>query len=355
MNEMNKKLGDKIISPLGKPYIIAEVGVNHEGSMNRAIDLIDLAKEGGANAVKFQSYKAETLASRNSPAYWDTAKEPTTSQFKLFKKYDNFGVDEYRELYQYCIENEIDFLSTPFDDESIEYLYPLMPFYKIASADITNLPFLRKVADKKKPIILSTGASNTDEIELAVKTINDCGNSEISLLHCILNYPTPDHYANLNMISALKDLYPNMVIGYSDHTIPDQHMTSIISAFLLGALIIEKHFTYDKSLVGNDHYHAMDVHDLKNLVGIIDKIMLLKGDNSKKMSIPEEDDSRLYARRSIVLAQDILKGDIISEDQITYKRPGTGISPIFWDQIIGKKVLNDIQADDLLQWEDIEE
>jgi sialic acid synthase SpsE len=328
--------------------------VNHEGSLEKAFELIDLAKKGGASAVKFQSYKAHTLASKNSPAYWDTKKEPMTSQYKLFQKYDNFGEDEFIKLYEYSNEKDIDFLSTPFDDESIDFLDPLMPFFKIASADITNLPFLRKVSLKGKPIILSTGASNAEEIELAINTIIATGNEEISLLHCILNYPTQDENAHLNMILGLKKLYPNKIIGYSDHTIPDKSMTTLVCAYLLGALIIEKHFTHDKSLQGNDHYHAMDVHDLSVFKSTLGKIISLRGRSEKKEPIALEEKSRLYARRSIVLINDLSSGNYITEDHITYKRPGTGISPIHWDEVIGKKLISDKKSDDILYWEDIE-
>tara|TARA_B100000886_G_scaffold337605_1_gene298650 strand:- start:323 stop:1378 length:1056 start_codon:yes stop_codon:yes gene_type:complete len=347
-------LGTKEVSQNTTAYVIAEIGVNHEGDMKKAKKLIKMAKDGGANAAKFQSYKAGTLASKNSPSYWDRSKEPTESQYKLFKKFDKFGKKEFIELSDYCNYIGIDFLSTPFDDESIEFLDPIVPFFKIASADLTNIPFLRKIALKKKPVILSTGASNLAEIEIAINTIKEYGCKDIVLLHCILNYPTDDQNANLLMISGLKKTYPNYLIGYSDHTLPDLNMTSLITAYTLGAKVIEKHFTHDKTLNGNDHYHAMDQKDLSKFIKIKKKIDILLGNSEFKKPLDSETISRKNARRSIVSKKHLIKGQIISSEDITYKRPGTGISPLFWDDIIGMKINKNIEQDQLLSWQDLE-
>lgn len=336
-----------------KPYIIAEIGVNHEGSFKKAIELIDLAKKGGADAAKFQSYKANTLASKNSPSYWDTSKESTKSQYELFKKYDLFNQKEYIELSEYCKKVNIDFLSTPFDDDSVEFLSHLVPFFKVASADITNIPFLRKIAHKGKPIVLSTGAANLSEIEIAVSTIKEISGYYPELMHCILCYPTKDENANLSMIKHLKTCFPESVIGYSDHTIPDKSMTTVVSSFLLGAQIIEKHFTYDKKLPGNDHYHAMDINDLKNLKVNLNKVIKLLGIEKYKKPIKEEEISRKNARRSIVTKYNLKVNHILKEEDITYKRPGTGISPIYWDEIIGKQLRVNVSEDHLLKWSDL--
>ena len=349
------KLGSRIIDSNSRPYIIAEIGVNHEGSIETAKKLIDMAKEGGADAAKFQSYKADSLASKISPAYWDLKKEATLSQNELFKKYDKFNEKDYIDLSKHCSSVGIDFLSTPFDDNSINYLEPLVPFYKVASADITNLPFLRKIAKKNKPIVLSTGASNLDEIKNALKNINDNGSCQVALLHCILNYPTLDKNAYLKMISNLKYNFPEYIIGYSDHTLPNQSMTPLVTAFLLGAKIIEKHFTHNKKLKGNDHYHSMDKKDLKNFIKIVNQIENLMGAKEEKESIKTESISRLNARRSIVLSKDIKIGEIFTDENLTYKRPGTGISPLYWDKIIGRKSLNNLKSDYILQWTDISE
>jgi sialic acid synthase SpsE len=350
----NIQLGRRNISLKSHPYIIAEIGVNHEGSFDRAKKLIDLAKEGGADAAKFQSYKADTLASKNSPAYWDLKKEPTKSQHELFKKYDSFSAEQYVELSRYCHSVGIEFLSTPFDDESIDFLEPLMPFYKIASADITNLPFLKKIAEKNKPVVLSTGASTLGEIDIALDALRENKCKDVALLHCILNYPTMDENAHLEMISSLKKTYPEYVIGYSDHTLPNESMTPLVAAYLLGAKIIEKHFTHDKTLPGNDHYHSMDMNDLKVFKSIVNQIDILKGGESIKKPIPTESISRLNARRSIVLKVDTKVGHVLKDSDLTYKRPGTGISPLHWNDVIGRKILTDLECDHVLQWPDLQ-
>ncbi len=335
------------------PYLIAEIGVNHEGDFNMAINLINLAKEGGANAAKFQSYKANKLASKNSPSYWDTTKETTKSQYDLFKKYDSFSEKEYCKLAEHCKKVGIDFLSTPFDDDAVDFLEPLVPFFKIASADINNIPMLRKVAKKNKPIVLSTGASSLSEIDTAISTINEVNKLDISLLHCILNYPTPNEKASLEMIKNLTKVYPELIIGYSDHTLPDENMLSLVTSYILGAKIIEKHFTHDKNLEGNDHYHAMNIDDIKNFRKIINKIKILKGNNYLKKPIQSEKLSRANARRSIVTKREINAGEIIEEIDITYKRPGTGISVTHWDDVIGKVVNRKLEEDHILNWQDL--
>lgn len=343
------KLGGMEVSDSSLPYVIAEIGVNHEGSLERAKELVSLAKKGGASAAKFQSYKAETLASRNSPSYWDTTKEPTTSQYELFKKYDSFGEKEYRALAEHCRKEGIDFISTPFDDAAVEFLFDIVPFYKVASADITNVPFLRRIASRGKPIVLSTGAATMAEIDSAVQEINSHGCSQLALLHCVLNYPTPNEYANLNMICGLRAAYPDVVVGYSDHTLPDPNMLVLTAAYLKGARIIEKHFTYDKSLPGNDHYHAMDVNDLSTFLENMRMLSSLGGD-SFKHPLESEEISRKNARRSIVLKTNVSKGTILTSDMLTYKRPAFGVSPLHWDDVIGRRTLRDLTEDEVLQW-----
>lgn len=347
------KLGSRVITSRSKPYVIAEIGVNHEGSLDQAKRLVDQASQGGADAAKFQSYKAGTLASKHSPSYWDTTKEPTRSQYALFQKYDSFGPEEYLALAKHCRQVGIDFLSTPFDDAAIEFLDPLVPFFKIASADLTNLPFLRRVAAKGKPVVLSTGASTLGEVDIAVEALAQAGCTEIALLHCILNYPTDDANAHLRMIEGLRRAYPLNIIGYSDHTLPDDAMTSLVAAHLLGAVIIEKHFTHDKTLLGNDHYHAMDQHDLARFVSLVEKMHQLLGPHDHKAPIATEAISRKNARRSIVLARQVEAGQELTPDDLTYKRPGTGISPIHWDEVLNRRTAKTLQADHILQWQDL--
>ncbi len=347
------KLGSTTVTPTGRPYVIAEIGVNHEGSLATAKQLIELAHQGGAHAAKFQSYKANTLASKQSPAYWDTTKEATLSQHELFQKYDNFGAAEYIELAAHAKKVGIDFISTPFDDEAVDYLAPLVSFYKIASADITNIPLLRRVARTGKPVVLSTGASTLDEVDGALKTLGTAGATDIALLHCILNYPCEDINAHVRMIGGLQDRYPNHIIGYSDHTVPDAEMTAMSIAYAMGAVVLEKHFTHDKSLPGNDHYHAMDVNDLSRFMKRINTIADMLGEQRDKHPISTEDIARLNARRSIVIAKNLPAGHVVTEADITYKRPGTGVSPLHWDEVIGMRTKKALNEDDVLTWDDL--
>ncbi|NVJ91189.1 MAG: N-acetylneuraminate synthase family protein [Methylocystaceae bacterium] len=345
-------LGEREISPQHRPYLIAEIGVNHEGSLDQARHLIDLCKEGGADAAKFQTYKASRITSKNSPAYWDTSKEPTESQYKLFQKYDMFGPDEYISLARHCQDIEIDFLSTPFDADAIDFIDPLVSFHKVASADITNIPLLRQIAKKGKPVLLSTGASTLGEIDTARDTLNKAGCSELVLLHCVLNYPCLNRHAHLNMIESLQRAHPDLTIGYSDHTVPDDAMRVLSAAWLKGALVLEKHFTHDKTLSGNDHYHAMDVHDLKRFQENVNILMETLGNTIKK-PLEEEAPARLHARRSIVIDRPLKKGHQLVEADLTYKRPAHGISPLHWDEVIGRQINKNLDADNILRWEDL--
>jgi sialic acid synthase SpsE len=345
-------LGSRAIRPGSRPYVIAEIGVNHGGDFGLAISLIDLAKEGGADAAKFQSYKAGRIASRDSPAYWDVTKEKTRSQFELFSKYDGFGPEQYAALAAHCRKVGIDFISTPFDSGAVDFLEPLVPFYKIASADITNVPMLRQVAAKGKPVLLSTGASTLGEIDMAVATLSASGCVDLALLHCILNYPCPYENAHLNMIDGLARAYPDNVIGYSDHTVPEDHMLVLCAAWLKGALVLEKHFTHDKTLPGNDHYHSMDVNDLRRLQKNLDLLQEVVG-QSHKQPLSAEAPAREHARRSIVVDRPLKAGQTIGESDITYKRPAHGVSPLYWDQIVGRAVLRDLEEDHVLRWEDL--
>ena len=345
----NFSIGNFKLDNVYDPYIIAEIGVNHEGDLTLAKKLIKQAATEGAHAAKFQTYKAETLASKNSPAYWDQSKEKTNSQYALFKKYDNFGHREYKELANYCSKYNVDFLSTPFDLEAVDFLSNLVPAFKIASADITNIPLIKKCAKYKKPIIMSTGASSIEEISYAVNAIYAAGNKKIVLLHCILNYPTTLDNANLNTIKILQENYKDIYIGYSDHVPPSRSdMPALELAVSMGSVVIEKHFTHNKKLPGNDHYHAMDKKDLRNFKNKLDNYKLLLGKNF--IDLKEQEHARLHARRSIFSKGNIKKGDIIKESSLIAKRPGHGISPIHWDKIIGKKLLVSIKDDTLIEW-----
>ena len=339
------------------PFLIAEIGVNfydiadkeNISYMDAAKLMIDEAKECGVNAVKFQSYKAETIASKNSPAYWDLSEEPTTSQYELFKKFDKFGKEEYRQLADYCKSKNIMFLSTPFDFESADYLDEFMDIYKISSSDLTNIPFIKHIASKNKPILLSTGASTLNEVKNAVQAIEEVSTVDIAIMHCVLSYPTEYDDANLLMIKDLVRNFEDYEIGYSDHTKPDDNMLVLITAYNYGADIIEKHFTLDKTLKGNDHYHAMDPNDVKAFRKNIDFINKLKGKMNKQPLICESS-ARKEARRSIVAICDIKKGEKISSEMLTFKRPAHGISPAEIDNVLGKTANCDILEDTLLDY-----
>lgn len=341
-----------------KPYLIAEIGVNYYdiarkyrlSLMAAAKLMVKKAKEGGADAAKFQAYKAEKLASKNSPAYWDQTKEKTPNQYQLFKKFDKFGVKEYTELARYCRKIGLDFLCTPFDLESADFLAPLVKYFKVASADITNLPLLKKIIKKNKPLLISTGASTLEEVAQIVGLIRGINRRiPIVLLHCVLSYPTKFENANLRRIAIFKEKFKNCLVGYSDHTMPDENMALVSAAYVLGAQVIEKHFTLDKKLPGNDHYHAMDPEDLKKFrknIGLL-TLALSKSENN---FLPCEKISRKQARRSLVAARNIPKGKIITEKDLIAKRPGTGISPFEVAKVIGKKARKNIKEDEILKW-----
>ena len=333
-----------------QPFVIAEAGVNHENSLDIALRMVEEAARAGADAIKFQSYKAETLAARNSPAYWDLASEPTRSQYELFKKYDRFDDADYERLARHAAACGIAFMSTPFDAHFVDVLEPWVPAYKIASADLTNLPLIERCAAKGKPMILSVGAAEDAEIDAALAAIRAIGNDRIALLHCVLSYPCRPEDAQLNSIRYLRHRYPELPIGYSDHVPPDAGMLVLISAWLLGAQIIEKHFTLDKSLPGNDHYHAMDPDDLRRFRENCRYVASLLGEEAHRVW-PCEIEARRHARRSLVAAQPIRRGQVATEELITVKRPGTGIAPAAMQALIGRKALRDIDADEILQWE----
>lgn len=342
--------------------LIAEIGVNYYDiakkeritPMEAAKLMIDEAAKAGVHAVKFQSYKADMLASKYSPYYWDIKEEPTRSQFELFEKFDSFGEKEYEELSKYSEKCNVEFLSTPFDIDSADYLEPLMNVYKISSSDLNNLPFIEYQAKKNKSIIMSVGASNEDEIIRSVELVKKHNDKPLVLMHCVLEYPTPYEHANLRKILTLKDIFPNIVVGYSDHTKPDASYDVIKTAYILGATVIEKHFTLDKTLKGNDHYHAMDTNDIKEIIKNVEKVEKICGDGDLQC-LDSELKARTNARRSLVAAKSIEKGDTITPDMITWKRPGTGISVADYERVIGCTAKNKIEDDmvikeDMIEW-----
>ena len=332
-----------------KPTIIAEAGVNHGCNITLALNYIKIAKKADADAIKFQTYKAEKLVSKISPAYWDTKEEKITSQYKLFKKYDKFNIKDYKKLFLKCKKNKILFMSTLFDVDTIDKFDSFLKIYKVSSSDINNVPLLRKIGKKKKHTIISTGDSNISEIKFAIKTLN-LPKKKLCIMHCVLNYPTKDEDLNLNYIKTLKKKFPGYIIGYSDHAKSDNNLAVVEKAFNLGAKIIEKHFTHNKNLKGNDHYHAMNEEDLINFNIKMLRKKIAMGKYNKDLS--KEKKSILFARRSIFAKKNINKGEFFSEKNLITLRPGTGIKANFWDKIIGKKSKSKIHKNMMISHKD---
>ena len=311
---------------------------------------IDKAAEAGVDCAKFQSYKASTIVSKNSPAYWDTTKEPTKTQYELFQKHDGFGEKEYKILCDYTHEKGMDFTSTPFDYASADYLYDMVDFYKISSSDLSNLPFVKYIGMKGKPVYISVGAAYLSEVDTAVRILKEAGCKDIVLLHCVLSYPTSPNNANLRVIETLKKVFTDVRVGFSDHVAPDESMMTLATAYLLGAEVIEKHFTLDKSLPGNDHYHSGDPEDFKKAISNFRWIGIVLGSGEKTV-LECEQIPRREARRSLVLTRDMKKGEIISENDLMPKRPGTGISPEYSNIVIGRRISRDLEEDTILTWD----
>ncbi len=343
---------------MNKPYLIAEMGVNFYDTakqmnispLEAAKLYIDKAYEAGIDCAKFQSYKANTIVSKNSPAYWDTTKEATKTQYELFLKYDSFGEKEYKELCDYTHSKGMQFISTPFDYASADYLYDMVDFYKISSSDLSNIPFIKYIGAKGKPVCISLGASYLSEVDEAIRALKEVGCKEIVIFHCVLSYPTDPSNANLRIIETLKKDFPDVKIGFSDHVAPDETMMTLATAYLLGADVIEKHFTLDKTLSGNDHYHSGDPDDFKKAIANfrwIDKVL----GSPEKTVLDCEIIPRREARRSLVLTRRMKAGEVIAKEDLMPKRPGTGISPQYMDIVVGRKVLEDLEEDTILTWD----
>lgn len=333
---------------------ILEIGVNHENNLQNAIELVHAAKRSGARTVKFQTYTAEKIAAPISPSYWDLNEEPTNSQVELFKKYDSFTLRDYEVLIKLCNQLDIEFLTSCFDEEWVEQLNPFLSRYKVASADITNFQLLSHIAKKNKPILLSTGAATFDEIDNAIELIRRYTSSKISLMHCVLNYPTLSENASLSRITELKSNFPGYQIGYSDHTKPIDSHVAILVAQSLGATVFEKHFTNDKSLKGNDHYHAFDERDVAS---ILSKIQVVEDMLSfdEESFIEKQGPARCFARRGLYARSNLRQGEIISNEMIISLRPipEGGISAEQVSDLIGKTLLIDVKRGDILRFKDM--
>lgn len=331
-----------------KTFIIAEAGVNHNGNLEFAKNMIDVAVKAGADAVKFQTFKAEKMVSRyaQKAEYQKKTTKNDELQLEMIKKLE-LDAQTHLTLLEYCNIKGIKFLSTPFDLESIDLLNELgVDIFKIPSGEITNLPYLRKIGSLKKEIILSTGMADLGEIEDALDVLSSAGMKlkNITVLHCNTEYPTPIEDVNLNAMLTIKAAFPGVNIGYSDHTIG---IDIPIAAAAMGATIIEKHFTLNKNMEGPDHKASLEPDELKAMVCAIRNIEKAMGSGIKKSS-SSEIKNKLIARKSIVAAKDIHKGEMFTEENLTIKRPGTGISPMRWDEIIGKKAVKDFNEDEII-------
>lgn len=329
-----------------KVYIIAEAGVNHNGDINLAKKLIDKAIEAKVNAIKFQTFISKNVISKfakKARYQIENTKSSDETQLEMVKKLE-LSFNEFVELKDYCDKKGIEFLSTAFDFESIEFLKKLgMKIWKIPSGEITNLPYLRKISEVADKIIISTGMSNLEEIEQALKILNK-DREKITILHCNTEYPTPMKDVNLKAMNLIKEKF-EVEVGYSDHTLG---IEVPIAAVALGAKVIEKHFTLDKTMEGPDHKASLEPDELKKMVECIRNIEVALGEEKKEASSSEIKNKEI-ARKSIVAKCDIRKGEIFSEDNLTVKRPGNGISPMEWDNVIGKIAHRDFLEDELIE------
>ena len=326
-------------------FIVAEAGVNHNGDLKTARQLVDVAVEAGADAVKFQTFKAERLATPSAPKalYQLQGTDKSESQLKMLQSLE-LSEEAHRELSAYCRKQGILFLSTPFDEASADLLAGLgVPAFKISSGELTNLPFLRRVAGHGRPMIVSTGMSTLEEVESAVRTIGEVNRRGLVLLHCISLYPADPSEANLRAMQTLSETF-RLPVGYSDHT---PGTTVSLAAVALGACVIEKHFTLDRDLPGPDHRASLEPEELKDLVQGIRTVEKALG-HGRKEPFPREMETAAVARKSLVAARNIPAGSRLKEEFVTAKRPGTGLPPSWIGRVVGKEAARDIAEGTLL-------
>ena len=337
----------KKIAGTSRVLVIAEIGVNHDGSLLKALKLIDAAAECGADAVKFQTFRTERLMTSSEHRFAQQA-DGGESAYEMFQRLE-LGWDDHEQLKRHADEREIVFLSTPFDEESVDFLDQLgVPAFKIASGDLSHFPLLTHVAAKRKPVLLSTGMSYLNEVGEAVWTLKTSGASEIILLHCVSAYPAPPDSLNLRAIQTLRD-YFDLPVGFSDHS-PGTLFPLV--AVALGAIVIEKHFTLDRHAEGPDHKLSLDPAEMSLLIRNLREVDTSLGDGRKRPADIEEENRRL-SRRSIVAAVDIRAHESLSPWMLTCKRPGTGLEPSQLQRVIGMKTRRDIVKDTILHWQDL--
>ncbi len=333
----------------GQPcFVIAEAGVNHNGDINVAFQLVEVAARAGASAVKFQTFKAKRLAIPTAPKadYQLNTTDAGESQYEMLRRLE-LSRKDHQQLLKHCRKNGILFLSTPFDEDSADMLEDLdLPAFKIPSGEITNLPFLAHVAQKGKPLIVSTGMSDLKEVERAIQTIKEMGNPQIVLLHCVSSYPAADADVNLKAMQTMADAF-GLPVGYSDHT---RGIEVSLAAIALGAVVVEKHFTLDRNLPGPDHRASLEPDELLRMVNGIRRVESALGNGSKRPAAVEKKNA-LIIRKSIVAARDIAAGETLTEEMMAIKRPGSGISPGKKPNLIGRKLKHNIKAGTLLKME----
>ena len=343
---MKVKIGDRYIGEEEPCFIIAEAGINHNGSVDLAKKLIDVSKGAGADAVKFQTFTTEGLLSKNIVVPKHV--ESRESLFETIRELE-LSEEEHYELSEYCTQKGIIFMSTPMDNHSVDLLDDIgVPVFKIASCDLDNLPLLEYIAKKGQPIILSTGMGTISEVGEAVEVIKSNGNDDIILLHCVSAYPPKVEDVNLRAMNTLRDAF-KLPVGYSDHTIG---INIPLAAVAIGAKVIEKHFTLDKAMEGPDHAVSADPVDLENLVSGIRELEKSFG-TGVKAPTKDENEMKKAFRKSIVANVNIKKGVTITPKMLSIKRPGTGISPKYFDFIVGRTVKRDITKDELLSFKDV--
>lgn len=343
------KIGNTLVGTGEPVYIIAEIGINHNGDLQLAKEMIDAARDCGVDAVKFQIFRAEEFVSdpMTMYTYCSQGKEVTESMVGMFNRYE-FDEHEWKELFKYCAEKNIDCFATPQNPSDLDFLLSIadVPVIKVGSDDLTNLDLLDYYARIGKPLIISAGMAYLSEIEDAVNTIHRAGNYNLAVLHCISSYPTDAEDVHLNKILTIRDVF-DVVVGFSDHT---WGSTAAIGAVALGAVIIEKHFTLDKNLPGPDHIFSSDPKELKSLVDSIRFIETARGERLIRPT-QKECEMRKIARRSIVASRDIPKGEMISRDNICFKRPGTGLPPKFVSYLLGKTTGVDLRQNEQITFE----
>lgn len=331
-------------------FIIAEAGVNHNGSLDLALQLVDSAKAIGADAVKFQTFRAERIATRSAKkaAYQERTTGESVSQFEMLKRLE-LDENAHRILIDHCRESKIDFLSSPFDIESVDLLADLnLPLFKIPSGEITNFPLLQHIASKGKPIILSTGMSTLGEVDDAVSALRASGADQITLLHCVTEYPAPYAEINLRAMRTMREAF-GLRTGYSDHT-PGVEIA--IAAVAMGAEVIEKHFTLDRTLPGPDHSASLEPHEFSLMVKSIRNVEAALG-NGLKVPAPCEQQNALVARKSVVAARALPAGHTLRSEDLSIKRPGTGIAPKFVGLLVGHSLRSSVEEDDVISWKSL--